>query len=185
MVQVLQGTGMAEWRNWSGSVVAAPERLERPKNEAELAAIVAGAGRVRVAGTGHSFMPLCETDGVLVSLADMAGGLEVSPDRETVWVPAGMSVGELTAALWAEGLSLANQGDIDKQAIAGALSTATHGTGRTLGALSTFSRAFRLVTADGSIVECDEAREPALFQAQRVGLGALGVMTREIGRAHV
>jgi FAD-linked oxidoreductase len=169
---------MAEWRNWSGSVIAAPERLERPGSEAALAAIVANAERVRVAGTGHSFMPLCETDGVLISLADMDGGLEVSPDRETVWVPAGMSVGELTAALWAEGLSLANQGDIDKQAIAGALSTATHGTGRTLGALSTFARAFRLVTADGTIVECDEAREPELFQAQRVGLGAFGVMSR-------
>jgi len=169
---------MTEWRNWSGSVVAAPERLERPQSEAELVAIVAGARRVRVAGTGHSFMPLCETDGVLVSLADLHGGLEVSPDRATVWVPAGMPVGELTAALWSEGLSLANQGDIDKQAIAGALSTATHGTGRTLGALSTFARAFRLVTADGTIVECDETREPELFQAQRVGLGALGVMSR-------
>jgi FAD-linked oxidoreductase len=169
---------MAQWRNWSGSVVATPERIERPKSEAELAAIVASAGRVRVAGTGHSFMPLCETDGVLLSLADMAGGLEVSPDRASVWVPAGMAIGELTAALWSEGLSLANQGDIDKQAIAGALSTATHGTGRTLGALSTFARAFRLVTADGTIVECDEARETELFQAARVGLGAFGVLSR-------
>ncbi|HEY5290483.1 MAG TPA: D-arabinono-1,4-lactone oxidase, partial [Caulobacteraceae bacterium] len=111
-------------------------------------------------------------------LADMDGGLEVAPDRSSVWVPAGMTIGDLTAALWAEGLSLANQGDIDKQAIAGALATATHGTGRTLGALSTFARAFRLVMADGSIVECDEAREPELFQAQRVSLGALGVMSR-------
>jgi FAD-linked oxidoreductase len=169
---------MAEWRNWSGSVVAAPERLERPKTEAELCSIVAGAPRVRVAGTGHSFMPLCETDGVLVSLADMAGGLEITPDRSSVWVPAGMPIGELTAALWAEGLSLANQGDIDKQSLAGALATATHGTGRTLGALSTFSRAFRLVTASGDVVECDETREPELFQAQRVSLGALGVMSR-------
>jgi FAD-linked oxidoreductase len=169
---------MAEWRNWSGSVVAQPERIERPKTEAELAGIVAEANRVRVAGTGHSFMPLCETDGVLLSLTDMEGGVEVAPERQTAWAPAGMPIGTLTAKLWAEGLSLANQGDIDKQAIAGALSTATHGTGRTLGALSTFSQAFRLVTADGSIVECDASHEPDLFQAQRVSLGALGVMSR-------
>ena len=169
---------MAEWRNWSGSVVAQPQSIERPRTEAELARIVAGARRVRVAGTGHSFMPLCETDGVLFSLADMEGGIEVSADRQTVWAPAGMPIGMLTALLWEEGLSLANQGDIDKQAIAGALSTATHGTGRTLGALSTFSRAFRLVTADGSVIECDETREPDLFQAQRVSLGALGVMVK-------
>jgi FAD-linked oxidoreductase len=169
---------MPRWRNWSGSVAASPERIERPRSEAELAALVAGARRVRAAGTGHSFMPLCETDGLLVSLADMAGPIEVAADRSSAWVPAGMAIGALTRALWEEGLSLANQGDIDKQAIAGALATATHGTGRTLGSLSTFARAFRLVLADGSVIECDAEREGELFEAQRVSLGALGVMSR-------
>src|SRR5258708_19988016 len=144
---------MPQWRNWSGSVSAAPERIERPATEAQLSAIVAGAKRVRVAGAGHSFMPLCETDGVLISLTDMEGGLEVAPDRSSVWVPAGLPIGQLTAALWAEGLSLANQGDIDKQAIAGALATATHGTGRTLGALPIFAQAFPLLLADRSVVD--------------------------------
>jgi FAD-linked oxidoreductase len=169
---------MPEWRNWSGSVSSAPERIERPTTETQLLAVVAGAERVRVAGAGHSFMPLCETDGALLSLADMEGGLEVLPDRASAWVPAGMPIGRLTEALWDEGLSLANQGDIDKQAIAGALATATHGTGRTLGALSTFAQAYRLVLADGSVVECDAERDPELFQAQRVSLGALGVISR-------
>ncbi|HXV01537.1 MAG TPA: D-arabinono-1,4-lactone oxidase [Caulobacteraceae bacterium] len=169
---------MPQWRNWSGSVMASPERIERPRTEAELARLVAGARRVRVAGTGHSFMPLCETDGLLLSLAELAGPIEVAADRQSAWVPAGMSIGALTHALWEEGLSLANQGDIDKQAIAGALATATHGTGRTLGALSTFARGFRLVLTDGSVVECDAEREKNLFEAQRVSLGALGVMSR-------
>ena len=169
---------MAEWRNWSGSVVARPAWVARPRDEAELCALVARAERVRVAGTGHSFMPLCETEGLLLSLADMDGDLEVDLDRASVWAPAGLSIGALTSALWKKGFSLANQGDIDKQAIAGALSTATHGTGRTLGALSTFARAFRLVLADGSVVECDAERDPDLFEAQRVSLGALGVMSR-------
>jgi FAD/FMN-containing dehydrogenase len=92
---------MPEWRNWSGSVSTAPARLERPATETELAAIVAAAHQVRVAGAGHSFMPLCETDGVLISLADMEGALEVSADRSSVWVPAGMPIGKLTEALWA------------------------------------------------------------------------------------
>jgi FAD-linked oxidoreductase len=123
-------------------------------------------------------MPLCKTDGVLLSLLDMEGGIEVSPDRNSAWVPAGMPIGRLTAGLWAEGLSLANQGDIDKQAIAGALATATHGTGAALGSLSTLAEAFRLVLADGSVIECDGEREAELFAAQRVSLGALGVMAR-------
>jgi FAD-linked oxidoreductase len=167
---------MAQWRNWSGSVVAAPAELAAPRSMAELRALVAQADRVRVAGAGHSFMPLCETDGVLICLNDLEGELEVAADRQSVWTPAGWPIARLTAALWEEGLSLANQGDIDKQAIAGALATGTHGTGRTLGSLSTLALAFRLVLADGSVVECDAARESDLFEAQRVSLGMLGVM---------
>jgi len=167
---------MARWRNWSGSVVAAPAEQASPRDLAELQTLVARSNHVRVAGSGHSFMPLCETDGLLISLADLEGELEVAADRASVWTPAGWSIARLTAALWEEGLSLANQGDIDKQAIAGALATGTHGTGRTLGSLSTLALAFRLVLADGSVVECDAEHEGDLFEAQRVSLGMLGVM---------
>lgn len=169
---------MPSWRNWSGSVAATPASIERPPDEATLQRLVAEAPAVRVAGAGHSFTPLCETGGRLLSLADMEGGLEVAPDRASVWAPAGWPIGRLTAALWDLGLSLPNQGDIDKQAIAGALATATHGTGRTLGSLSTLALGFRLVLADGSIVECDAEGEPELFAANRVSLGMLGVMSR-------
>lgn len=167
-----------EWRNWSGSVVAAPSAIERPRTEAELQGLVAGGAKVRVVGTGHSFMPLCATDGLLLSLSELEGEIEIAGDGQSVWVPAGMPIGRLTAALWALGHSLINQGDIDKQAIAGAVSTATHGTGRTLGSLATAVEGFRLVLADGSVVECDRAREPELFEAARVSLGMLGVVVR-------
>ncbi len=168
---------MAEWQNWSGSVSARPERIERPRTEAELSALVAGSARVRVAGTGHSFMPLCETDGTLLSLANQEGAIEVSADRKTVWTPAGRSVAAFTEALWGHGLSMANQGDINKQAMAGAISTATHGTGRTLGSLSTQVAGLRLVLADGLVVECDKDREPEIFEAARVSLGMIGVIS--------
>ncbi len=168
---------MAEWQNWSGSVQAHPERIERPRTEAELSALVAKSARVRVAGTGHSFMPLCETDGTLISLADQQGEIEVSADRKTAWTPAGKSVAAFTELLWGHGLSMANQGDINKQAMAGAVSTATHGTGRTLGSLSTQVAGLRLVLADGSVVECDKDHEPEIFQAARVSLGMIGVIS--------
>ena len=140
---------MADWSNWSGSVRASPQRLAQPRDEAELQALVRDAGKVRVVGAGHSFTPLCVTDGVLVSLEQMAGDLEVAEDRKTVWAPAGWSLKLLTAALWEQGLSLINQGDVNPQALAGALATGTHGTGAELGTLSTFARAFRLVLPDG------------------------------------
>lgn len=167
---------MAQWRNWSGSVLASPSRIERPRNSEELAELVAKADKLRVVGAGHSFMPLCETEGLLLNLEDMTGELEISDDRKSVWSPAGWPISKLTRELWKHGLSLSNQGDIDKQAIGGAIATGTHGTGRTLGSLSSFVLGSRLVLADGSNIECNVQHEPELYQAARVGLGMLGVM---------
>ncbi len=172
------GLGLTAWRNWSGSVVANPAVIARPRDEAELAAIVRDAAQVRVTGAGHSFMPLCETTGTLVSLDDMAGELIVAGDRQSVDAPAGWSLKRLTEALWAQGLSLANQGDVNPQTLGGALATGTHGTGRDLGSLAALARGFRLVLADGSIVDCDPTTERELYEAQRLSLGLLGIATR-------
>ena len=169
---------MVEWRNWSGSVVARPSAIARPTTEAELSDKVRAARKVRVTGAGHSFMPLCATSGLLVDLSALESPIEVADDRDSVWAPAGMSLDELTSRLWSLGLSLPNQGDVNPQSLAGAISTGTHGTGQALGSLSTFALAFRIVTAEGDIVECDAAEQPDLFQAARVSLGLLGVMTR-------
>jgi len=130
---------------------------------------------VRVTGAGHSFMPLCATDGLLVSLENMAGSLVVAPDRRTITAPAGWSLKKLTAALWDEGLALANQGDVNPQSLAGSTSTGTHGTGRGLGSLATFVRSFRLMLADGRIIRVSPSDEPELFQAQRLSLGLFGI----------
>ncbi|MDH7970948.1 D-arabinono-1,4-lactone oxidase [Sphingomonas sp. AR_OL41] len=164
------------WSNWSGSV-ASTAAVVRPKDEAELAALVRVATTVRAVGAGHSFMPLCASEGQIVSLEDMAGTMVVAPDRMTARIPAGWSIKRLTAALWAEGLALANQGDVNPQSLAGAMATGTHGTGRDLGNLATFARGFRLVGADGEPRWCDATTEPDLFQSQRLSLGLFGIAT--------
>ncbi len=166
------------WKNWSGSVAAAPVERARPKTEAELAEIVQRARKLRVVGAGHSFMPLCETDGALVSLEQLDGEIELSADKQRAWAPAGWSLAKLTEALWEKGVSLINQGDVNPQALAGAIATGTHGTGLTLGSLSTTARGFRLMQADGSVVTCSASERPDLFEAQRLSLGLLGVATR-------
>lgn len=163
------------WRNWSGSVVAHPGRFARPQTEAELAGIVAHARKLRVVGSGHSFMPLCETGDVLVSLDHMPGALDVAADRRTVVAPAGWTLARLTEALWDEGLALANQGDINHQTLAGALATGTHGTGADLPCLSALARGFRLMLVDGSVVECGPDLRPDLFEAARLSLGLVGI----------
>jgi FAD-linked oxidoreductase len=169
---------VAEWKNWSGSVQAQPARLASPRTEDELATIVRGAAKVRVVGAGHSFMPLCATTGTLLSLAELDSPIDIAADGASAWVPAGWSLKRLTAELWERGYSLPNQGDINPQSLAGATATGTHGTGIELGSLSTFSRAFRLMLADGSIVECSKEQRPELFEAQRLSLGLLGIATR-------
>jgi len=169
---------MAVWSNWSGSVRARPAEIARPRTEAELAAIVAQSAKLRVVGAGHSFMPLCETTGTLINLSELEGEIAFNADKSRVWAPAGWSLAKLTAALWEEGVSLINQGDVNPQALAGAIATGTHGTGAALGSLSTTARAFRLMLADGSVVTCSESENAELFQAARLSLGLLGVATR-------
>src|SRR3712207_9356140 len=84
-----------------------------------------------------------------------------------------MTLHELGPLNAQHGLALENQGDIDAQAVAGALATATHGTGVRFGNLSTRVVGMRLVTASGSVVELTEASDPAALLAARVLLGAL------------
>ncbi len=164
------------WSNWSGSVTAGAPIL-RPKSEGELAAAVRAARTVRPTGAGHSFMPLCESDGLIVNLDELEGTLTIASDRRTARIPAGWSIKRLTAALWEHGLALANQGDVNPQSLAGAMGTGTHGTGKDLGSLATFARGFRLIGADGEATWCDASTNPDLFQAQRLSLGLFGIAT--------
>ena len=147
----------------------------RPRSIDELATAIAGSGSVRATGAGHSFMPLCASDDVIVSLEDMPGDLTVAADRRSATAPAGWSLRRLTAALWAEGLALANQGDVNPQSIAGSMATGTHGTGNELGSLSTFAQGFVLIDAMGNARTCDGATDPELFAAQRLSLGLFGI----------
>jgi FAD-linked oxidoreductase len=164
------------WSNWSGSVQSHAE-VRTPRDQDELAEIVRQSGSVRAVGAGHSFMPLCASDGVIVSLEALDGTVVVAPDRTTARIPAGWSIKRVTAALWEQGLALANQGDVDPQSLAGAMATGTHGTGRELGNLATFARGFRLIAADGTHLWCDRVTRPDLFEAQRLSLGMFGIAT--------
>lgn len=108
----------------------------------------------------------------------MEGEIEVNADCTRASAPAGTSLDKLTDILWKRGASLINQGDVNPQALAGAIATGTHGTGATLGSMSTAARSFQLMTHDGSIVSCSPTENPDLFQAQRLSLGLMGIATR-------
>jgi FAD-linked oxidoreductase len=174
-------SGPAGWQNWAGTYSVNPARTVHPRNPDQVATEIALAAAdglsVKAMGSGHSFTDIGVTRGVMVGLDQLTG--IISADRATglVTVAAGTTLAELNPALWNMGLSLSNLGDIEAQTISGAISTGTHGTGRSFGGLATQVRGLELVTAAGDIVQCAPDRDAELFAAARISLGALGVIT--------
>ena len=177
---ITTAAGLA-WRNWGGNQTCRPLSLEKPASEAEIVELVraaAGRGeRVKVFGAGHSFTGIACTEGRLVSLDGYGRILEVDAGAATIKVEAGVTIARLGEILEGHGLAQPNLGDIAYQSIAGAISTATHGTGARLGNIATQVKALSLVTADGSLLECSAEQNPDVFNAARVSLGALGVIS--------
>ena len=169
------------WRNWAGNQECVPSTVHEPSSEDELAAIVkqaAAAGeRVKMTGSGHSFTGAALTDGHHVRPGRYGRVVRIDRSTGLVTVQAGMTLAALNAALATAGLALPNLGDIAYQTVAGAIATATHGTGERLGNLATQVRALRIVTGDGSVVECSPDEEADVFAAARVGVGALGLLS--------
>jgi len=133
---------------------------------------------VRVAGSGHSFTPLVQTNDVLLSLEHIQGIEEIDYERSTVTVLAGTRLKTLGEDLYARGLAQENLGGIDAQSVAGAISTGTHGTGIRFGSLSTQVEGLTLVTATGELLECSPERNADIFKAAQVSSGALGVIAK-------
>jgi FAD-linked oxidoreductase len=175
----VSGKERSYWKNWAGNQRCLPELIERPTSEQGLVRIVkqaAEAGQhVKVAGSGHSFTGVALTDGRLVLLDNYNRVLSIDREKLSATVQAGISIARLSEELDRNGLALENLGDINYQSISGAISTATHGTGRAFGGIATQVTGLRLITGDGSIIECSTEKEPEVFSAARVGLGALGI----------
>ena len=172
---------MATWRNWAGNQKASPVSIDAPRSVAELAALVASASeqgqKVKAVGSGHSFTSAAATNGRMIRLENLSGILHVDRATCRVTVGAGTRLSELNTLLDAEGLALANLGDIAYQTVAGAISTSTHGTGKALTGLAGQVVAMKLVNGLGEIIECSQSVNPHIFDVARVSVGALGVIT--------
>ena len=174
----------AAWTNWAGTAKANPAALARPESTDDVSRAVLWAAdrgmRVKAVGSGHSFTPIAVTDGLLLGLDRLAGIVAIDTATGQVTVRAGTRLHDLNRELADHGLAMENLGDIDRQSISGAIATGTHGTGARFRGLAASVRGMRIVLADGSVVDCDADRDEALFEAARVGLGALGVVTELI-----
>jgi FAD/FMN-containing dehydrogenase len=170
----------AQFTNWAGNESCRPRQIAYPRTEEEVSETIASARRrglpVRVVGAGHSFSTICLTDGVLISLDRMSGIIGSDPGRKRVRVRAGTRIRDFGDPLWAMGLCLKNQGDIDSQHIVGAISTATHGSGLRQQCFAATARSFRVVLPSGEAIDVT-ADDPEMLAAMQVSLGLLGVIT--------
>ena len=151
--------------NWAGNVTFSSAQVVSPATADDLRAIVRGSSAVHVVGSGHSFSPVADTTGVLVSLAAMPEVFEVS--GRTVRVSAGMTLASLAVRLEAEGLALHTLPSLPHITVAGAVATATHGSGSR--SLAGAVRSVEVLRGDGSVVELTSA-------GAAVSMGGLGVV---------
>ncbi|HEX2096022.1 MAG TPA: D-arabinono-1,4-lactone oxidase [Solirubrobacterales bacterium] len=168
------------WHNWTGDQECHPARAIAPRNRDELVAAVADAAargeKASVLGSGHSFTGTALTDGVAIDVGALSGVIDADRSSGLVEVGAGTVIADLNRALDRLGLAMENLGDIDRQTIAGAISTGTHGTGAGLPNISGQIEAVEVVTAAGEVRRLDRS-VPDLQRAARVGLGALGAIS--------
>ncbi len=168
------------WRNWAREQVCHPVEIVRPRTREGLVSTVVAANaagrRIKVAGSGHSFSGAALTDGTLLRIEALDRLLDVDRSSGLVKFEAGAVLAEVSPRLDDFGLALANLGDVDRQTLAGAISTATHGTGIGFRNISAQVEAIELICADGSTVELSERSDAKAFRAARVGIGALGAI---------
>jgi alditol oxidase len=161
--------------NWSGNYAYRAERVHRPRTVEQVQELVGAARSVRALGSRHSFTAIVDA-GELVSLDALDSEIELDTAAGTVRLPGGVSYARLAEALNQHGLALPNLASLPHISVAGAVATASHGSGDANGNLATAVTGIELVTSTGELLEIAVA-EPD-FDGVVIGLGALGIVTR-------
>jgi alditol oxidase len=164
-------------QNWSGHHTFRATRLHRPQTLEALQAVVKGSRKLKVIGARHSFNHIADSSEDLISLDQFAQTVHLDREQQTVTVPGGITYGQLCGQLHEQGYALHNMASLPHITVAGAIATATHGSGDENGNLATSVAALEVVTADGSVVVFSRDRNPDEFAGAVVGLGGLGVVT--------
>ncbi len=168
------------WQNWGRTAHVRPQAVERPTSiGAVVRAVEAAASRdrrIKAVGSGHSFTGIAVAPGVLVDLAALAGVVSVDRERSRVTLLAGTPLHAIPGLLEPHGLAMENLGDIDRQTIAGAISTGTHGTGVAFGGVATQVVGATLVTGTGEVLRVSDDENAELLPTVALGLGALGIL---------
>jgi xylitol oxidase len=164
-------------KNWAGNVDYSTENLYAANSVLQVQDFVKKQNKLKVLGTRHCFNKIADTTDYFLSLKEMDEVVALDAHERTVTVAVGVTYGKLCPYLHAKGFALHNLASLPHISVAGACSTATHGSGEKNGNLATAVSALELVAASGDTVKLDRQKYGEMFSGSVVGLGALGVLT--------
>src|ERR1700683_4849589 len=178
VMRFLAWAGQEKLRNWAGNIEYSTDRVQTSTSLAQVQDYVKTQPKLKVLGTRHSFNNIADSKDGFLSLKPMDEVISLDPAKRTVTVAAGITYGQLCPYLDGKGFALHNLSLLPHISVAGACSTATHGSGQKNGNLATAVSGLEIVTAGGDMVKLSRKADGEVFQGAVVGLGALGAITR-------
>jgi len=167
---------MVSRTNWAGNITFSPKRWLMPETIDALQEAVAAHRKVRIAGSRHSFNAIVDSNDTIISTENLNRVIHIDSDAMTVLVEGGARYGDVATTIERKGFALANLASLPHISIAGAVATATHGSGVGNGNLATTVEAIQIVTADGTLATFSRETHPSEFDGMLVNLGALGAV---------
>jgi len=165
-------------KNWAGNLEYGTDRLYTPESMVQLVELVKKYNKVKVLGTRHCFNTIADSKDNFISLKQMNKVADLDAVARTVTIEAGINYGQLCPYLDSKGFALHNLASLPHISVAGACTTATHGSGLKNGNLSTAVAAIEFVTAAGETVTLHRDKDGEKFYAAVVGLGGIGIITK-------
>jgi alditol oxidase len=165
-------------KNWAGNFEFGTDRLYQASSVDQVRDFVKRQSKLKVLGSRHCFNKIADSKDYLLSLRSMDQVVALDSQQRTVTVDGGMTYSQLSPYLHNQGFALHNLASLPHISIAGACSTATHGSGEKNGNLATPVSALEIVTADGHLIHLSREKDADKFSAAVVGLGALGAITK-------
>jgi xylitol oxidase len=176
--RLLAWAGGERLKNWAGNLDYSTDRLYAATSLEQVQDYVKRESKLKVLGTRHCFNNIADSKDGFLSLKPMDTVIALDPAKHTVTVGAGITYGQLCPYLDSKGFALHNLASLPHISVAGACSTATHGSGEKNGNLATAASGLEMVTASGDVVNLSRERDGETFRGAVVGLGALGVITK-------
>jgi xylitol oxidase len=165
-------------KNWASNYQYKAKNLLEPKTVEELQALVKKLDSQKALGSCHCFNNIADSPENQISTKNFNKLISFDEENLTVTVEAGVRYGDFAEELHQKGFALNNLASLPHISVAGAMATATHGSGVGNGNLASAVRAMELVNPAGELLNFSQEKDGDKFNGMVVNLGALGIVTK-------